>query len=546
MKNIYYSLIIALSLFVITSCSTESTPVYQLTTSAEPSEAGVVSPATAEVEEGESIQITTTPNEHWVFEGWGGDHSGADNPVSVTMSSDKSVTALFVKKNYELTIETEGEGTVHEQVMKQKTTEYEHGSVVQLTAEGDEGWRFSHWKGDLDSENDVEEIKIEEAKTVTAVFKPLFNLHENGVTVMCPAADVGSTGTIEGIKYEAVDRALLIERRDQGADLAKVCTSLVTSMSWLFYDISFNQDIGSWDVSSVTTMQRMFGASDFDQDISNWDVSSVTNMAWMFWNNPYFDQNLGDWDVSNVKDMNWMFAFARVFNQDIGSWDVSSVSDMERMFGSSDFDQDISNWDVSSVTNMALMFSGTSFNQDIGNWDVSSVTDMSSMFSRTSFDQDISSWDVSSVEEMSAMFSGANFNQDIGNWDVSSVKEMRAMFSGASFDQDISSWDVSNVRIMINMFYEASSFDQDIGGWDVSNVADMNNMFRETTSFNQDIGGWDVSDVRNMDGMFLSAQSFNQDISRWCVQKISSEPVSFSNNNPLIEEYHPLWGTCPE
>ena len=37
----------------------------------------------------------------------------------------------------------------------------------------------------------------------------------------------------------------------------------------------FNQDIGSWNVSSVTDMDSMFsGASSFNQDISSWCVQS--------------------------------------------------------------------------------------------------------------------------------------------------------------------------------------------------------------------------------------------------------------------------------
>ena len=45
----------------------------------------------------------------------------------------------------------------------------------------------------------------------------------------------------------------------------------------------FNQNIGSWNVSSVTDMREMFkDATNFKQDLSSWNVSGVTSYSGVF------------------------------------------------------------------------------------------------------------------------------------------------------------------------------------------------------------------------------------------------------------------------
>jgi len=81
------------SLLLLTNCSTENTSIYTLSTNVNPSEAGSVNPSSGEYDNGTTIEIIASPKEHWVFSGWQGDHTGNQNPASILMDSNKSITA---------------------------------------------------------------------------------------------------------------------------------------------------------------------------------------------------------------------------------------------------------------------------------------------------------------------------------------------------------------------------------------------------------------------------------------------------------------------
>ncbi|WP_441001229.1 BspA family leucine-rich repeat surface protein [Fodinibius sp. SL11] len=475
----------------------DETTTYSVNVSS--SEGGSVDPSgTNEYDEGEEIEIEASANDEYMFAGWTGDVESEENPLSLTVDQDYELSANFEVKNYELTINTEGEGEVAEEVVE-KNKDYESGTVVELTANPANGWTFSEWTGDLSGSENPQQFTMDGAKEVTAVFseKPKFYLADNDVTIKCEQAEVGETATLGGVTYTK-RTADQITTDNAGT----TCTSGIKDMSGMFgSDENFNGDISSWDVSSATDMSAMFfDATSFNRDLSSWDVSNVTNMEEMFYEAVSFNQDLSSWDVSSVTNMSSMFERNGTFNGDISSWDVSSVTDMSNMFYRAEaFNGDLSGWDVGNVIEMGDMFSeATSFNSDISNWDVSSVTDMGSMFELA-----------------------ASFNKDLSGWDVSSVTDMHSMFEGATiFNKDLSSWNVGNVESMSSMFKQAEDFNGFIGSWDVSKVVSMNSMFEDATSFNQDISGW-------------------------CVSNFDSEPQKFSDGSPLIDDYKPEWGTCP-
>jgi uncharacterized repeat protein (TIGR02543 family) len=70
---------------------------YSLTVKSEPAPGGSVvnSPKKFRYSHGEQITLTATPKEGYVFNGWGGDVSGSQNPMTVTVNNPMTVVATF-------------------------------------------------------------------------------------------------------------------------------------------------------------------------------------------------------------------------------------------------------------------------------------------------------------------------------------------------------------------------------------------------------------------------------------------------------------------
>ena len=154
----------------IISCSKDPI-LYTLTTSTNPTEGGTLLPSSAQFEEGETVVLSATPSEEYAFFSWSG-VSGTNNTTSIVMDSDKSIVALFVKKQYSLKVSIEGEGQVTEKIIKAGiSTDYNSGTIVELSANPTSEWVFIEWKGDLSGTKNPAQITINEPKNITAVFE---------------------------------------------------------------------------------------------------------------------------------------------------------------------------------------------------------------------------------------------------------------------------------------------------------------------------------------------------------------------------------------
>lgn len=120
---------------------------------------------------GTIIELNASPSNEWEFLEWQGDLTGADNPKQITINEPKTVTAVFVKKKYPLTIEIVGDGSVSQTVIKQGlATDYNSGSIIQLEAKGNTGWGFVEWQRDLSGSENPKQITIDSPKIVKAIF----------------------------------------------------------------------------------------------------------------------------------------------------------------------------------------------------------------------------------------------------------------------------------------------------------------------------------------------------------------------------------------
>lgn len=122
--------------------------------------------------EGQNIDLNAIAGSGYLFSGWSGDLVSTNGSETITMDSDKTITATFEPiPQYTLTITIEGEGqvTVDGIAYSSPITAYQDVEMA-LVATSSDNYEFEGWSGDLVSTGTSELIVMDNHKTITATF----------------------------------------------------------------------------------------------------------------------------------------------------------------------------------------------------------------------------------------------------------------------------------------------------------------------------------------------------------------------------------------
>jgi uncharacterized repeat protein (TIGR02543 family) len=115
---------------------------------------------------GTQVQVTAVPDSGYQFSGWSGNASGATTPITITMDSDKSITANFILQ-YTLTIAAGSGGTTNP---SPGSYTHDSGAQVSVTATANSGYTFSGWSGDASGTTTPITITMDSDKSIKANF----------------------------------------------------------------------------------------------------------------------------------------------------------------------------------------------------------------------------------------------------------------------------------------------------------------------------------------------------------------------------------------
>ena len=479
MKKIF----LFLSAFLILVSCEEETIKYLLTTSADPEIGGVVFPSTREYESGSTANLIAAPAVGYVFESWTG--ATGDSVTTLVVDGDKTVVGKFVKKQFGLTVNITGEGTVGQKVIKEGgVTKYNTGTVVELTATPKSGWVFKEWSGALKGTTNPQQVTIDKAKTVTATFTEI------------PKYDLTVNTIGQGEVSQKVVKVGGVTKYTNGTIVELTATP---KSGWVFKE-------WSGALTGVTNPQEI--------------------------------------TIDKSKSVTATFEEEKKFQLTIINDGLGSVSKTVIKSGAAEY-TDGSVVELTASANSGWEFvkwagalSGTDNPKQVTLKSKTAVIAVYKNLAPIVLDND-------GITLKAKPGTSAGTSHTI-NGTTYTVVDNTMLKSWISAEKDLTKAVTSLVTDMKELFKDQSSFNTNISSWDVSSVTTMEGMFEGATSFNKDISKWDTNKVTNMDKMFKAATNFNQNLSKWCVTNLSTEPTDFVTGSACDSDKKPKWGTWPD
>jgi len=157
-------------IIILTSC--DERIEYSLITKVIPPEGGIVNPSSGTYKENAELSVTATSDSTYVFSGWSGSVTSNDNPLILTMDSDKNLTATFVKDLRLLLLNISGNGLVEKRVDGNLVNDslFVVGQTIELTAVPGEGYEFSGWTGSVTSNDNPLSLTMDVNKELSVEF----------------------------------------------------------------------------------------------------------------------------------------------------------------------------------------------------------------------------------------------------------------------------------------------------------------------------------------------------------------------------------------
>lgn len=532
-------------------------------------------------EKGTTISLTAVPQDGFQFAGWSGAIESQENPISIQMDADQSLTAHFVPSKFALHISISGNGTVTQAIesAQKNPTDYEANTLVRLTAQADEEWLFYSWSGASSSTYPIEIVQMSETKGVTATFEKIqtdlidattdtfigvgkwkirrprsnsFFKHTAkascSISELTLRSDFSYTlyypnqirhGHYQLTKNDAGEDIVLLsnfEEENYGAiSQLKICPN------------AFSFALSSIDCSAEEEAVRM---NDYREEMDPYSEENRCSIS------AQITQGNATQTVSigvEITPMHYAITTnctqsIRLSYEGLPSGITAVLQDNELVISGRLAPQDLGNYAFA-----VLLDNGVAQSQETPGEDPTASLairgEINVLAAKKIYFEDghckcpyAAIGDTEVIDNVTYMAVDnttihAQIIEKNINLCTTHVTNMGDLFrENTSFNEDISFWDTSNVNNMAGLFQGATSFNQNIGTWDVSSVTKMIGAFKGASAFNQNIGGWDTQKVIDMQELFEEASSFNQDIGDWNTSKVDLMDSMFKNATAFSQD----------